>query len=58
MTGIETIEVPPEPVPAGWRSVLRNVQTRMPIGLQERRLDVQQWSYRRGAVRMNANSTP
>jgi len=42
----DAIEVPPEPVPTGWRPFVRNVQTLMPGALQQRRLDVQQWSYR------------
>jgi FkbM family methyltransferase len=41
-----TIEVPPEPVPTGWRPFVRNVQTLLPSALRERRLDIQQWSYR------------
>jgi FkbM family methyltransferase len=45
MAGGESLE-PAASVPLEWRTFLRNVQTRMPSALQERRLDVQQWSYR------------
>jgi len=31
----------------GWRSVVRNLQTLLPNGLHERRLDLQQWVQRR-----------
>jgi FkbM family methyltransferase len=40
------IEVVDGSMPLGWRSFIRNVQTRLPSSLRERRLDFQQWQYR------------
>jgi FkbM family methyltransferase len=46
MPQAESDEVSSDPVPLQWRSFVRNLQTRMPSTLHERRLDLQQWSDR------------